>query len=469
MSKNQSTTKILIGIWGNPYSWKEINYKYYKDNLVSKKSKSSLSIIKEVEDPKHIVIIISDTLLNALLDQKNNNFSFSIDQIKDYKSIKNLLKNSIDNFCKDNFSFKADEVIISYGFGEFDKTKFIGNAMDFYYNLFKELAFYFTNLISELGKDQKNIEVILDATHGINYNLILTYRSLVQVLVILAYYYDVKLKVLNSDPLVGTYNNNLNINVILETKILPNLSVFRHDKRPIKPYFNLNDNQKKEIGLFLDQFFENNFCLNYKEDVYIFLSSFMYGLPTLIFSYFIDFSEIKKSIELISKKFEENIEIISLGKIELKRSFEYTETFANLVKTFIFSYILNIFNFNKLEDIPLSKIKKISDIFFKNFPIEKNRIDKEIKDIEDISKDIEYDYNVYIDIRSKSKDQNQDISSNKNDNKYIRVGKRNFFAHSGFEYNSIKIKKLGNEIYIKINDDKKGEINSLILNSLPKI
>ena len=57
---------------------------------------------------------------------------------------------------------------------------------------------------------------------------------------------------------------------------------------------------------------------------------------------------------------------------------------------------------------------------------------------------------------------------NKN-NDSNKVDKRNFFAHSGFEYNSIELKKLGNEIYIKVKDNKINEINSLILNSLAEI
>jgi len=461
MNKSEKIIKILLSVWGNFKNWKPIKYSY---NSFSKTSISSFPIIKEVENPNYSVIIISDTLLNQALNNNNN--------IQNYKMIKNLLKDDTNNFCNNEFSFIANEVIISYGFGEFDKTKFIGNAMDFYYNLFKELAFYFNDLLSKLDNNQKDIEFIFDATHGLNYNIILTYKALIDVLEILAYCYNIKLKVLNSDPFIGSNTNILNINIIQETKVLPKLNVFKSDKRPIEPYFNLNKDEKKEVGFFLNQLFKDNFSSDYKEKIYLFLGSFSYALPTLVFTYLIDFSDLKKYIQLISDKFEENIKINFLNKIEIKRTLEYRENFANFIKAFIVSFILNKFNFKQLQDIPLSKIKKISDIFFKNFPIEKNRIDKEIKDIEEISNHIEYDYKVYSIIKNNLRNQNVNfnlnVNSDKNNNS-TKVDKRNFFAHSGFEYNSIELKKLGNEIYIKVKNNKINEINSLILNSLAEI
>jgi CRISPR-associated protein Csx1 len=469
MNKNEKIIKILLSVWGNFKNWKPIKYCY---NSFSKTSKSSFPIIKQVENPNYSVIIISDTLLNQALDNNNN--------IQNYKMIKDLLKDDTNNFCNSEFSFTANEVIISYGFGEFDKTKFTGNAMDFYYNLFKELAFYFTDLISKLDNNKIDIEVIFDATHGLNYNIILTYKALIDVLEILAYCYDIKLKVLNSDPLIGSNTNILNINIIQETKVLPKLNVFRSDKRPIEPYFNLNNDEKKEFGLLLKQLFNDNFSKDYKqkiykdykEKIYLFLGSFSYALPTLVFTYLIDFCDLKKSIQLISAKFEENIKINFLNKIEIKRTLEYRENFANFIKAFIVSFILNKFNFKQLQDIPLSKIKDLSGTFFENFPIKKNRIDKEIKDIEEIFNHIENDYKVYGVIKNKLRNQNVNfnlkVNSDKNDNSN-NVDKRNFFAHSGFEYNSIELKKLGDEIYIKVRDDKINEINRLILNSLSKI
>jgi len=219
MNKGEKIIKILLSVWGNFKNWKPIKYSY---NSFSKTSISSFPIIKEVENPNYSVIIISDTLLNQALDKNNN--------IQNYKMIKDLLKDDTNNFYNSEFSFTANEVIISYGFGEFDKTKFIGNAMDFYYNLFKELAFYFTDLLSKLDNNQ--IEVIFDATHGLNYNIILTYKALIDVLEILAYCYNIKLKVLNSDPLIGSNINILNINIIQETKVLPKLNVFKSFQFP---------------------------------------------------------------------------------------------------------------------------------------------------------------------------------------------------------------------------------------------
>jgi len=127
--------KILIAPWGNPSGWQVVDY-YYEGK--SKKSKDPLELIKEVENPDKIIIVIPDTL--------SDDFVYSLKD-PSYTDIKTICDNLIFNFCTKELNFTPDKIIISYGFGEFNRTKFQGNAMDFYYKVFQELSFYFAELL----------------------------------------------------------------------------------------------------------------------------------------------------------------------------------------------------------------------------------------------------------------------------------------------------------------------------------
>jgi CRISPR-associated protein Csx1 len=433
--------KILIAPWGNPFGWKEVEYVY---NGQTEKLKDPLVLIKKVENPDKVIIISVDTLTDDYVYAFKN---------PSYNDIKKCAENLIFNFCqKELKNFIPDKIIISNGFGEFNHTKFIGNAIDFYYNTFKELTCYFVNLLQQINE---KFEIIFDATHGINYVTILTYRTLREIFEIFAYVYDVKLKVLNSDPFVGREAkiDRLNINVIEKSKILPRISVYRSDKRPVEPCSSttLENKSKREIGENIEDFI-SEISFNIDETL-IFLGSFLYALPVFILSYMIDSSVLKEKIEKISEKFEKNICLKNLSKLEVFRNWEFRENFANLVKAYLVSSILEKSGFNKLNDVPLSKIKDLKNVY-KNFPIESNRIDKEIGDIKGLG-GITQQYEVYNEIKSNS-------VSNK-------IDKRNFFAHAGFEYNTIELKKENEEIYIRIYAGNKNFAEELIKENLPQI
>jgi CRISPR-associated protein Csx1 len=50
-----------------------------------------------------------------------------------------------------------------------------------------------------------------------------------------------------------------------------------------------------------------------------------------------------------------------------------------------------------------------------------------------------------------------------------QIDKRNFFAHAGFEYNTIELKKENEEIYIRIYTGNKNSAEELIKENLPQI
>jgi CRISPR-associated protein Csx1 len=440
--------KVVIAPWGNPTNWEKVPYAY---NGQKEEFRSSLAMIEKIDNPDKVIIVTVDTLVDRGITSV---------KISSYTDIKKWIIDLILDFCqKELNNLTPGKIIVSYGFGEFTNTKFIGNAVDFYYHTFKELALIFADSLPE--KNEK-IEVIFDATHGINYTTILTYRALRDILEILAYVYDVNLKVLNSDPFIGNKQkiDKLNINVIEESKILPKISVYRSKKRPVEPCSspNLENRKKGEIGRNIKSFISDiSFNIN---EILTLLGSFLYALPVFILSFILDSSDLKEKIERISEEFENNIELNNSDKLKIIRKWEYRENFANLIKAYLVSSILEKFGFNRLDDIPLSKIKELKEKFYKKFPIESYRIDVEIgseeekRGIKGVKEKLTNEYKPYFEIAGK---EDGDLD------------KRVFFAHAGFPYNVIELKRENDEIFIRIYEKNREEAKKLIINSLTQI
>jgi len=426
--------KVLIAVWGNPEGWKEIKYEYQG---LTERAKSTINLIKQVENPDKIVIICVDTLADTNI--KSN---------QSYCEIKNEAEKVISDFCTNHFSIQPDKVIVGYGVGEFKNTKFIGNAQDFYYEVLKELSLLLGEAIREL-KEERKIEVVFDITHGINYMPTLTYRALREILQILAYTYDVELKVLNSDPFIGQVNpEKLNINVIEYTKILPYLAAYRSDKRPIEPR-----KDHKNYGQIIDNLLRQ---INYaKPKIHIFLSAFIHAMPVFIISYIMNSQNIKNLINQISQEFEKFIMINKNQKIIVERNLEYRIEFENLIKTYLVSLILEVKGFSSKTDIPLTDIQRLRNEVFNNLEVESNRIDKEVVDIKQLQ-NIQQQYQVYAQLLNKQI-QNQ-------------IDKRNFFAHAGFEHNVIELRmnNSNNVIELRINQLLAQQAENLLENALKK-
>jgi len=331
----------------------------------------------------------------------------------------------------------------------------------------KELSLFFGDVLENLKeedlkenekereteKKRIKLEVILDITHGINYMPTLTYRALREILHILAYTYDVNLKVLNADPYIRQVRpQKLNINVIEETKILPNLVAYKSGKRPIEPR-----KEHQEYGQIIDNFLRQ---ITYnKQNIHIFLSAFIYAMPVFVISYLINSQNIENLINQISREFERYITINKDYKIIIERNLEYRIEFENLIKTYLVNSILEAKGFSSKADIPLTDIQQLNDKVFSELAIESNRIDKEIKEINDIQSlsTLQQNYQVYIQLLNKP------IQN--------RIDKRNFFAHAGFEYNAIELRKINDNIEVRIRENLKvkEDAENLLENALKNI
>lgn len=430
--------KILISTWGNPYGWEEVEY-CYKSKC--EKAKDPSKLIKEKEDITKTLIISVDTLSDESIKCFND---------WNYENIKKSAETIIRNFYKDHFKEEPDKVIISYGVGEFNNSKFTGSAMDFYFYVFKELSFTFTEWL-EKNNCSSTLEVYLDISHGINFLPVLTYRALKEMLQMLAYTYKVKLIVLNSDTFIRSAKPSfLNINEIENSNLYPRVIGYKSDRRLIEPFYHLEENQKKNIGQILSK---DNFSVD--DEVFCFLSAFMYGLPVFVINYLPNYDELKGKIEKALNKFEENIQVEREGKLKIIRKIEFTINFENLLKAYMLSWLLNKGGFRKKEEIELEEIKEIKNKIWReeNFPVECNRIDKEIYDVNNL-RNIEEGYKTYAELVGKSTGNN--------------IDKRNFFAHAGFEHNIIEIKKDNGNIKLRIYSKLEYHAKCYLKDSLPR-
>lgn len=473
--------KILISTWSGDAGGtgrgdsKGIRYTYKGQEDISI---DPTPLIMQAENIEHLIVISLDTIVDV-----SGHCGY-----QKYSELKEVAKPEIREFFDklfSEFSSKKPKIhsfdsIISYGVGEFQNTIFSGDAMDCYYGILADLSLTFTNLLGERKKenetDQKNgdqssntddsdqketeIHVFLNITRGINFLVTLTYRALKEVIQILAYRYKVRFTVLNSDPLIQKAKpSELKINIIEDTKILPRLTAFRYQKQWIlDPSKSVPDDLKSKIGRQLGQsaFLEKE--INY------FLSSFMHCLPVFAIYYLPDSGELECRISNLKEYFENHIAIQTpsqsnteseqqRNKKIIQRQLSFNVNFENLVKAYLVSWLLHSSRFAKAQHINLTQIDNLKKKFWsKNFPVESNRIDTEIKDLKSIKSKLNQTYQPYGTMLN--------ITSN-------RVDRRNFFAHAGFEYNSIEVRSAGVDIEVKPFVQKIEDVKQILWNSLP--
>ncbi len=427
--------KILIAPWGDPRGWKEVEYIYRNSSI---KSSTSLKILMCKIKPDRTLVIGLDTVVDNLLKSFNP---------KIYNDIEKLARNYYMNYIRKwSLCLEEEDIIVAFGKGEFSNSKFEGNALDFYNKVIYELS---TRILEVIDRETNEIEIYLDISHGINFMPVLTYRIVRQIAQILAYFSTVRFVVLNSDPYIGGVES-LTINEISNIKIRPQFYVYKKRNRPLESYESLDNEGKKEIGKKLN----TKECIKINDELYSFASAVMYGIPYYVYLYFPDTSAVYAMLKCVLDLHYQFIELSKSSKLLITRKVQFEKEFAELVRIRFISKLMEIRgNIKQKREVKLSEIKHIKDFLWDKFPIEKNRIDKEIDDINKLQ-NIPQSYQVYASILGKS------IGNS--------IDKRNFFAHAGFEHNSIELKKQGNDIFIRVNSKLEDQARGHLLNALPK-
>ncbi len=430
---NMDTTKILVAIWGNFSAWKDANYRY-KNKIYT--SSTTLPLLLDTIKPNYTYIILADTLM----DKYDNIFT--------YKEGLARIKNEAGAFIKEkirSYPTKLKEeninILILPAVGTFSRSRFVGNPNNFYALVYFELA---RNILRNLGSklafisenNKPCLELYLDITHGLNFMTMMTYRAVKDILQIIAYFCNVRLIVLNSDPLVGSGNIDLNINEIEKINVIPAFNFYRYSDTML-----LIPSPSGHEGV--------NALTKRMDRLYAFCSAFLHGLP--VYMYYFYEKPKEDEIENIVKLFYDHIEVNVNGTFEVIQGLNFGESFISLLQGFLLSNLLMV---NAKDDgvVKMDDIERIKGIFKHSRTI-LQRLERELGKIKRVRIGSEFkDYGFYAEANYSPND---------------KFDGRNFFAHCGFVHNLIELKREGNTIFIKPKQRFIEEIHEALLESLP--
>lgn len=430
---NMDTTKILVAIWGNFSAWKDANYRY-KNKIYT--SSTTLPLLLDTIKPNYTYIILADTLM----DKYDNIFTYQEGLAR--------IKNEAGAFIKEkirSYPTKLKEeninILILPAVGTFSRSRFVGNPNNFYALVYFELA---RNILRNLGSklafisenNKPCLELYLDITHGLNFMTMMTYRAVKDILQIIAYFCNVRLIVLNSDPLVGSGNIDLNINEIEKINVIPAFNFYRYSDTML-----LIPSPSGHEGV--------NALTKRMDRLYAFCSAFLHGLP--VYMYYFYEKPKEDEIENIVKLFYDHIEVNVNGTFEVIQGLNFGESFISLLQGFLLSNLLMV---NAKDDgvVKMDDIERIKGIFKHSRTI-LQRLERELGKIKRVRIGSEFkDYGFYA-----------EANYSPNDN----FDGRNFFAHCGFVHNLIELKREGNTIFIKPKQRFIEEIHEALLESLP--
>lgn len=449
--------KILIEIWGNYKAWKEVTYTYNNESITSS---TTLPLLYKTIKPDNTIVIVADTLIENEVTQLQGTQYV-------YEDLKNIVEQNTKLFITQTFekynqvSPATVSVTVTPAMGSFTHTQFLNNPDNFFAFVYNELA----KIAVTIDQNTHNkIEIYLDITHGINYMTMMTYRAIKDIAAILAYFFDVTFIALNSDPYVGSGNVKLNINQIEKNQITPQLAIYKYPDNMQFLRVSLNkdiDNKEKaNIGISLNHQLKsiapcyNNFIGN----IYAFIGAAYNALPIFIIYFFPDVEQlntlINKIINLFNNFFQLNC---NTNKLCIQQPVDFSPIFITLLQSFLFAELLSKkYNLTQKTQIPISSIQCLMEIF-KHSKTNTSRIYRELDKINEInSKQLIKDE--YIDYGQLNMNQNYKPDTN--------VDERNFFAHAGFGYTLIQLKKENNTIFIKPKDETIDNISRIVANNI---
>nr|WP_249030994.1 TM1812 family CRISPR-associated protein [Thermosipho africanus] len=380
------------------------------------------------------------------------------------------------------------------GVGSYKEFRFVGNMNDTYYMTLIQLLNIFSR--PEVINSEE-IEVIFDISFGINYQSNVLYRTLMDILPILAYFKKVRFKLTNAEPVINTSaegKNKINVYVV-EEKVFEQSISYKKDfaKKTINVFRGLSVNERKEVGKnYIGEFEkrlrnEKNMGLN---DIFLnlelYLKSIYYGLP-LLYLYTMNRVDFKYVVDKSLEVYNSSIEIRdSDEKLKMVlRKLEFSEGIKYLVLGSIFKiYFENIYGTKYCTEIPYDELKKLSNFIWKIDEF-KNQIslvlEKEIKEIESLFDYIEEGEEILFDLEILKSRKNESIEGEEkventkkelependelkkqNSKENFSREERNFVAHGSLSKNTFYLKKYNSMVCIRLNEEKICELGKAI-------
>ena len=441
--------KILIAPWGDFLGWSEVSYKYKE---VEMSSRTTLPVVCEAEDPDKIIIIVLDSLI----------VNFAGNELTSYESeLKKVEDNTREYVGK--IVRKPVNIIVSPSTGTFKgrinkdviiKTK--GNVTDFYYFTYYKLAEELTDCI---GEDQ--CEIILDITHGINFQTIGTYKIVKNIAQLLAFFlqgtisdrkHRVKFMVLNSDPFFAE-RELLYVNEIENFWVTP---LFIIESVAEKVTFNLIKGRGKEINDKIKELLPDGINLSI---IGAFLSAFKNLFPLQVFYFAPDPKSIATLLrEIVFYGESSFVKMIEIQGNEMARKLTLYQGIELLVDAWLVAKGLKeFFEFEPgTKEIELEFLKKFVEVLPDSVMY---RVKSDVSSLDKILKEETIPYDEWKLYREIEESKGRKVSP--------QLDERNFVAHSGLEYNSLEILKgRDGKILLRIPEKTINEEINILLNLL---
>jgi len=405
--------KLLFAPWGNPTGWRELFYEFEGEKV---KSSTSLRILQETIEPDKTIIVGLDTLA---------------EEGSNYKEVKESAEKKIKEYVS-KFGLKNYDILIVPGIGAFPSGIFHGDALDYYYNIIAKVS------LNLLEYSDNTLDIHLDLTHSINYQTILTYRAIKEVLELFSIFKEIKFKAYNADPSLPVATDKLFMNIIEGTQSAPKPFDRRiGQRRTIEP-IDLNPEERRKL------FEKDLMCIREirTSEILAFIGALYNGLPLALFRFYPDVNNLKEIISKTIEVYENHMDVWYKEKLNVRRNVKFTEDF----KMYVFAYLIatlleasHLISCQKKE-VTLPEIEKLKSSLFKFDERFKVRIED---DIHVLRKNLK----------------NKDINKWQIYNEILEASlgepdKRNFLAHSGFERNIVEIKKDEEELFLRYNEDK---------------
>lgn len=332
--------KILIATWGLPwndpssldknkkYLWKEALY-VFNNKKDSSLRRTTLPLLLEELKPNTTFIFVQDTVAVRL----NKN-------IDNYYKLCEIVKEAFYSFVKEMLSQKPiDNINIKVlpGVGKYSwsGSQFIfqGRLKDYYSLLLYELYTYFRNNLI----DESEIELILDASHGLNYTHMLTHKAIVELGSILALIYKTKFTLLNSEPVLESGKEYI-IHEVESSYLAPPSSLRKLNNN----MFNQNVKNKEYAELLRKERFA--YISNEElEELNTFSGSIINGLPLALSSFYPINYKLNDRLESCIKYFTNEVRIHKNNHSRIiNRNISLSNNFDTLVMLALLSHILKL-------------------------------------------------------------------------------------------------------------------------------
>ena len=440
--------RVLVATWGNPFQWEEVTYRVNcgelgleRCNDVEMKNVSTLPVLIKALQPDITIILVLDTLANLTL--RNN---VPEGELESYEGVKDDVIKRVEWFISERVvplvedektrellkDREKTKIIVAPGVGEFSNASVEGNVLDFY-------AFVLKTLAERLPVE--DTEVFLDLTHGINFMPVLTYRALKNLLGLLAYLRTARLHVLNSEPFPqGERDWKAEI---LKSEVLNIRSIESEELRP-KPMYSifkdLNDPKKRTWSAFI--------------------SSVTNGFPLAFATFYPNIKGVKRFLRDSYSDFESSIDVLmetdetGKRKVHIVRRKQLDDDFRTATKLYYLLRVLEEEFGGKYpkNEVTLDDLWDTTKRLFAKMPRIGIVVERQLCDLEGLEnktlRELRGKYPRPVVKKLKS---DRTVTLNELKNSYGNLsssGKgnnpkpnlRNFIAHSGFEYNLVRVK-----------------------------